>query len=99
MTTPLKCFDPEMEDEMKLSEHDVQRLLDDPVEHPSHYTHGIFEVIDVIEDWGFDKCYYRGNIIKYIARSQYKGNELEDLKKAASYLDRLVNCLEKKTIP
>ncbi len=56
------------------------------VDHPSHYNHGTIEVIDAIEDWnlGFNK----GNAIKYIARSEYKGNEIEDLEKAVWYLNR-----------
>ena len=56
------------------------------VDHPSHYNQGTYEVIDVIEDWnlGFNK----GNAIKYIARSEYKGNEIEDLEKAVWYLNR-----------
>jgi hypothetical protein len=60
----------------------------DPVNHPSHYTFGKIEVIEVIEDWNLD--YNRGNAVKYIARAPHKGNELEDLKKARWYLDRAI---------
>lgn len=59
------------------------------VDHPSHYTFGKYEVIDVIEDWKLG--YYESNIIKYIARAKHKGKELEDLRKAQWYLDRLVD--------
>lgn len=56
------------------------------VDHPSHYNYGTIEVIDVIEDWNLNFCL--GNAIKYIARSEYKGNEIEDLEKAVWYLNR-----------
>lgn len=56
------------------------------VDHPSHYNQGSYEVIDVIEDWNLNFCL--GNAIKYIARSEYKGNEIEDLEKAVWYLNR-----------
>jgi hypothetical protein len=59
------------------------------VQHPTHYNAGEFEVIDVIEDWklGFNL----GNAVKYIARADHKGKELEDLKKAAWYLLRRIS--------
>lgn len=60
----------------------------DPVNHPSHYTFGTIEVIEVIEDWNLD--YHLGNAVKYIARSPHKGNELEDLQKAQWYLNRAI---------
>lgn len=62
------------------------------VNHPKHYNMGTFEVIDVIEDWQLD--FNLGNAVKYIARAPHKGNQLEDLKKAAWYLDRAIKRLE-----
>lgn len=64
----------------------------DPVNHPSHYTFGSIEVIEVIEDWDLD--YHLGNAVKYIARSPHKGNALEDLQKARWYLDRAITNTE-----
>lgn len=62
------------------------------VNHPSHYNAGRFEVIDVIEDWrlGFSL----GNAVKYIARAEHKGRIIEDLRKAAWYLQREIERLE-----
>lgn len=37
--------------------------------------------------------YLRGNVIKYVARCDAKGG-LEDLKKAAHYLDKLIQTVE-----
>ena len=66
----------------------------DPVNHPSHYTFGKYEVLDVIEDWNLG--YNRSCVIKYIARAGKKQDELEDLKKARFYLDREISKLEGK---
>lgn len=44
---------------------------------------------------GNDLGFHLGNVIKYVLRSKYKGKELEDLKKARWYLDRLINVIEK----
>jgi hypothetical protein len=65
---------------------------DDPVDHPAHYNVGGVEVITAIEAWQLG--YLAGNAVKYLARYQYKGKPLEDVKKAAWYVNRLVAQLE-----
>ncbi len=68
-----------------------EQPLDDAVDHPSHYTLGGVEVIDAIEAW--DLGFHAGNTVKYVARAGKKGGpekEVEDLKKARWYLDRLI---------
>lgn len=65
----------------------------DAVNHPSHYTHGNIEVIDFIEDQQLP--YHLGNVVKYVARAGYKGDKVEDLKKAQWYLNRYIRTLEK----
>ncbi len=65
----------------------------DNVVRPSHYLHGKKETIDVICDcMTGDEFhgYLKGNILKYVARYKFKGEPLEDLRKAQWYLDRLV---------
>lgn len=61
----------------------------DPVHHPSHYTFGKYEVIDVLFDWQL--AYPLDNVVKYTARAGKKSivdnQELEDLEKARFYLD------------
>lgn len=59
------------------------------VDHPAHYNKGKIEVIDFIEDQQLP--YHLGNVVKYVARAGYKGDKLEDLKKARWYLDRYIN--------
>ena len=61
----------------------------DPVNHPGHYTFGKYEVVDVLEDW-FPSDPMLWQVGKYIARAGHKGNMLEDLKKAAWYLNRRI---------
>jgi len=64
------------------------------VNHPAHYNVGGIEVIDAIEAW--DLGFHAGNVVKYVARAGHKGSELEDLKKAAWYLGRLIGVEEKR---
>lgn len=60
----------------------------DNVNHPQHYEClGVnisftIEPINLCSSYDFNL----GNAIKYILRAQYKGNEIEDLKKAIWYL-------------
>lgn len=58
------------------------------VNHPSHYggEDNPYEAIKVIEAWelGFNL----GNVVKYLSRAGKKGDTLEDLRKAAWYLQR-----------
>ena len=66
--------------------------MPDPVNHPLHYTFGSIEVLDAIEDWKLD--FLAGNVVKYVARAKHKGSELQDLKKARFYLERLIKTKE-----
>jgi hypothetical protein len=62
--------------------------MSDLINHPPYYNRGKIEVIDAIEDWGLG--FHEANVVKYIARAKHKGSELENLKKAQWYLNRLV---------
>lgn len=56
------------------------------VNHPKHYNahpSGV-ECIDIVEHLTFNL----GNAVKYVFRSDHKGNRLEDVKKAVWYLRR-----------
>ena len=58
------------------------------VDHPAHYNKGRFEVWDVIVDWGLD--WLSGDAVKYVARAPHKGNEIQDLRKSFSYLNKRI---------
>ena len=67
--------------------------MTDPVNNPVHYTDhpsGI-ECIQITEHMNFNL----GNAIKYIWRAALKGKQMEDLKKAAWYVNREIARLEK----
>ena len=73
-------------------------LMEDKVNNPAHYNNGEIECIDAIASaLSLDelKGFVRGNVIKYLWRTEHKGG-LEDLKKARWYLDYLINKLEEK---
>lgn len=60
--------------------------MNDPVNHPSHYTShpsGV-ECIQITEHMSF--CI--GNAIKYLWRADEKGAPIEDLQKAIWYIQR-----------
>lgn len=65
------------------------------VDHPAHYggADNPYEAIKVIEAWGLGFCL--GNPVKYLARAGKKGAALEDLKKAAWYLNRHIEAMER----
>ena len=77
-------------------EEKMDTVLDDPVNHPSHYTSGKIEVIDFIEDQKFP--YHLGNACKYLCRAGKKNPEktTEDLRKAVWYINRYIDLLEKE---
>lgn len=57
-------------------------IENDPVNNPSHYTNAPFECFELTREYPFAG----GNAIKYVFRHRAK-NGVEDLKKAAWYLD------------
>ena len=64
----------------------------DLVNNPAHYTAGGIETIDFIEAKKLN--YNIGNVVKYLTRADYKGNKLEDLRKAQWYLTREISTLK-----
>lgn len=69
--------------------------VDNPVNHPTHYTCGNIECIDAIKSSMSKEAfmgYCKGNVIKYIWRYEHKG-ELESLEKALWYLNKLIGVI------
>jgi hypothetical protein len=56
---------------------------------PTYYHQGQYEVLYIIEK--YQVGFTIGNIIKYIARAEYKGQKKDDIKKAIQYADRHLN--------
>jgi hypothetical protein len=65
--------------------------MTDDVNNPSHYNKQGIEVIDVIEAYATD--FRLANVLKYVCRCEYKGTKLQDLEKAAWYLNRTIQDL------
>lgn len=68
-----------------------------PVVHPSHYGGDtVYEVIKVLRAWGLDRDAYLFNVVKYVARAGKKDptKEIEDLEKAAYYLNEKIEVLK-----
>lgn len=65
-------------------------IEEDVVNHPTHYTHGKYECIEVMEDcFGKEAVQHFCllNAFKYLWRTNHK-NGVEDIEKARWYLDR-----------
>lgn len=71
---------------------EVKKLEEDNVNKPQHYRVGEVEAIDYIaQQLGAGvKDYLLGNVHKYLHRHRFKGQALEDLRKAEWYLQRLL---------
>ena len=61
---------------------------------PNYYKGNGYDVLDVITHFSLN--FQRGNVLKYVCRAgkKDKRSELEDLKKAATYLNREICRLE-----
>jgi hypothetical protein len=70
----------------------------DPV-NPTHYARLQPQPIEVIESWQLGP--HAANVLKYLARAGHKDGtpELDDLRKAKWYLDRLLWLAEQKSTP
>lgn len=69
-------------------------MSDDAVNHPPHYNSHPSGVETIVLTEHMNFCL--GNVLKYTLRAPYKGNELQDLRKARWYLDREISRLERK---
>lgn len=72
--------------------NDENKLKEDMVNNPRHYKMGNLECIDVTQHFNFN----RGNAIKYIWRAGKKDSSktIEDLRKAAWYINREIERIE-----
>lgn len=69
----------------------------DPVNHPSHYTQGSIECIDVITSaLGKEAVaeFCLANSLKYIFRCKHKGSQVTDVKKAIWYLNKWLELVD-----
>lgn len=64
----------------------------DPVTRPAHYEFASISPLNAVLDWNLN--YLRGSALKYLVRAGRKGDEVEDLKKAAYCLRREIERVE-----
>jgi hypothetical protein len=67
------------------------------VNHPPHYKVGGIEAIDYLQAKSSPiefAGYLRLNCLKYLSRAGHKNNAVEDYKKAAWYLNKLIEVSE-----
>ena len=71
---------------------DSIKVGDDNINKPSHYRVGEVEAIDYIQQQlgSGVKDYLLGNVHKYLHRHRFKGQTVDDLRKAEWYLRRLI---------
>lgn len=78
---------------------DTSESQKEMVNHPSHYKNNKYEAIDIMLDvFGKDKtvAFCELNAFKYLWRSDNKGTDIQDKKKAIWYLNKYIELKESK---
>lgn len=70
-----------------------KETADDPIDHPSHYCQGKIQCWDYLDD-AFPTDPHLWIAGKYLHRSRYSGEELDDLYKAKKFIERKIQKLE-----
>jgi Protein of unknwon function (DUF3310) len=75
----------------------------DNVNHPKHYNMGAIETIEFVDQvcahYHGDEGFCIGSALRYLARAPHKNNKLEDLRKAAWYINHAIQLIEGKSKP
>jgi hypothetical protein len=94
--------DEQMADMMKkMSQGRENRIEQDMVNNPPHYTQGGMETIDIMEAKSTPeefKGHLKLTAMKYLTRAGHKESELQDAKKTQWYVNRWVKTLEKEIV-
>ena len=85
-----------MTNKFQSSKEQYEKPRDPVVDHPDYYNANGIEVLDVIA--AFNLGFNTGNALKYVCRAGHKpgADRIIDLRKAAFYLKREIEELEKK---
>jgi uncharacterized protein DUF3310 len=74
--------------------------MTDAVNHPKHYNVGTIETIEFIDQvcphYSGDEAFSVGSALRYLARAPHKNDKLEDLRKAAWYINHAIQIIEDK---
>lgn len=97
--TKVYALNNRMDDALREIRKNIPRLAlaidGDAVNSPAHYTQGGIETYDFIR--AKELSYELGNVVKYVTRAPYKGNYVEDLKKARWYIDAAIRKFEEES--
>jgi len=77
------------------------KKIKDIINNPPHYTRGGIEAIDYMEAKSTPEEFtghLRLTALKYLSRTGYKDDALQDLKKAQWYVNKLVTYVEKQNV-
>ena len=85
-----------MTNKYQSGQEQYEKTRDPAVDHPSYYSAGSIEVLDVIT--AFNLNFNTGNAIKYVCRCGHKpgADKITDLRKAVFYLNREIEDAEKR---
>ncbi len=93
----------QIENDLKKSDEKINAVKESDkkvIDHPQRYGGDTeYECIKVLENWFTEeqfKGFCIGNSIKYLCRLGKKDDELQELKKAAWYINRYIEHLENK---
>ena len=84
------------EDRSRRDLEDLERYHHNSINHPDHYggENNTYEAIKIIE--AYDLNFSLGNVIKYVLRAGKKSeNAIEDLEKAARYIEFQIDYLRR----
>jgi translation initiation factor 2B subunit (eIF-2B alpha/beta/delta family) len=84
------------EDRSRRDLEDLERYQHNSINHPDHYggKDNTYEAIKIIE--AYDLNFSLGNVIKYVLRAGKKSeNAIEDLEKAARYIEFQIDYLRR----
>lgn len=93
----LECYDASFFENWEADDFEITKIeTNDNVNHPQHYggENNVYETIKVIEAWELN--FNIGNCVKYLSRAGKKDDILQDLEKAAWYIQREIEKLKKQ---
>ena len=70
----------------------ANEFTSDPVNSPSHYMKAAITIEPIELTARLDSCL--GQALQYVFRAPYKGNEIEDLRKAIFYLEKEIDLFD-----
>lgn len=91
-------IEPDDSAEINAAEPTSESNEPDMIQKPPHYNKFTFQPIDIIAEvtnyYEGSTAFHIGTVLKYLMRAPFKGNLLQDLQKAAYYLQRAIDEME-----